>query len=310
MREVVRELLRHIIAAWFNVVAQRRTSMKKSRELKVPLVRRKMQLAMTKLSETLGNDRFEPAVFEIEEVCVTISNLDPAFEGYRLVSVSDIHLGQWLSAKRLGGVIGLINQQHPDLVAITGDLFSYEVDRVAEDMIASLKKLHPRDASVAVLGNHDHLVGAEKVRNILWKSNVIDVSNDVHTITKNGETLHVAGVDSVMLGKHRLDLVLEKLPPSGPAILLAHEPDFADISATTGRFSLQISGHSHGGQFVIPGMGALIRGAHCIKYPLGQYQVGDMVHYTSRGLGTNVFWVRINCPPEITIFTLKAKVSL
>ncbi len=281
--------------------------MKKSRELRVPPVRRRMQLAMTKLTETLGNDRFEPAVFDIEEVGVTISNLAPAFEGYRLVSIADLHLGQWLSAKRLEGVIGLINQQHPDLVAITGDLFSYEVDRVAEDMIASLKKLHPRDVSVAVLGNHDHLVGAEKVRNILRKSNVIDLSNDVLTITKNGATLHVAGVDSVMLGKHRLDLVLENLPPAGPAILLAHEPDFADISATTGRFILQISGHSHGGQFVIPGVGAAIRGPHCIKYPLGRYQVGDMVHYTSRGLGTNVFWVRVNCPPEITIFTLQAK---
>ena len=279
--------------------------MKKSHELKVPPFRRKIQLVMSKLSETLGHDRFEPNVFEIEQVRVTIPDLDPVFDGYRLVSVADIHLGQWLTVKRLEGVVGLINQQHPDLIAITGDFFSYEVDRFAGDMIASLSKLRPHDASVAVLGNHDHLVGAGQVRNILRQSNVVDLSNDVYTVTRGGATLHIAGVDSVMLGKHRLDLVLEKLPPSGPAILLAHEPDFADISATTGRFSLQISGHSHGGQFVIPGMGALIRGSHCIKYPLGQYQVGDMVHYTNRGLGTNVFWVRINCPPEITIFTLK-----
>ncbi len=261
---------------------------------------------MSKLAEVLDSDRFEPNVFEIERVSVTIPDLDPVFDGYRLVSVADIHLGQWLTVKRLAGVVGLINQQNPDLIAITGDFFSYELDRVAGNMIASLSKLRPHDASVAVLGNHDHLVGAEQVRSILRQSNVVDLSNDVYTVIRGGASLYIAGVDSVMLGKHRLDLVLEKLPPSGPAILLAHEPDFADISATTGRFSLQISGHSHGGQFVIPGMGALIRGSHCIKYPLGQYQVGDMVHYTNRGLGTNVFWVRINCPPEITIFTLKA----
>ena len=280
--------------------------MKKSYELRVPRVHRKIQLAMSKLSETLGSDQFEPNVFEIERVSVTIPNLDPVFDGYRLVNIADIHLGQWLTVKRLEGVVDLINQQHPDLIAITGDFFSYEVNSVADNMIASLGKLRPHDASVAVLGNHDHLVGAERVRNILRQSNVVDLSNDVYTVTRGEATLYIAGVDSVMLDKHRLDLVMEKLPSSGPAILLAHEPDFADISATTGRFSLQISGHSHGGQFVIPGVGALIRAPHCIKYPLGQYQIGDMVHYTNRGLGTNVFWVRINCPPEITIFTLKS----
>ncbi|MGZ8875427.1 MAG: metallophosphoesterase, partial [Halobacteriota archaeon] len=63
-------------------------------------------------------------------------------------------------------------------------------------------------------------------------------------------------------------------------------------------------GHSHGGQFIIPSIGTLVKAPHAKKYPLGRYQVGDMVHYTSRGLGTNVFWIRVNCPPEITIFTL------
>ena len=142
------------------------------------------------------------------------------------------------------------------------------------------------------------------VRAILKQSNIIDLSNDVYTLHRGEEPLHIAGVDSVTLNKHRLDVVLSKLPPSGPAILLAHEPDFADVSATTGRFSLQISGHSHGGQFIIPGIGTLVKAPHAKKYPLGRYQVGDMVHYTSRGLGTNVFWIRVNCPPEITIFTL------
>ena len=159
------------------------------------------------------------------------------------------------------------------------------------------------------MGNHDHWLGAEKIREILKRSNIIDVSNDFHTIFHDEDALlHIAGVDSVMLGLNRLDLVMEKLPKEGPAILLAHEPDFADISSSTGRFSLQISGHSHGGQFIIPGLGTFIRGPHFLKYPVGKYMVGDMVQYTSRGLGTNVFWLRINCDPEITIFKLKCPV--
>jgi hypothetical protein len=263
---------------------------------------------MAMLSEKIGSDHFEPSAFQIERVSVTIPDLADAFNEYKVASIADIHLGQWINHARFDGVIGLINQQHPDLVAIIGDLFSYEVDQLSEEMVRSLSKLRPKDVSVAVLGNHDHWVGEAAVREILRRSHILDVSNDVHSVRRGNAALHIAGVDSVTLNKHRLDVVLAKLPAAGPAILLAHEPDFADVSATTGRFNLQISGHSHGGQFILPGRGTLMRARHARKYPLGRYQIGDMVHYTSRGLGTNVFWLRINCPPEITIFTLACAV--
>jgi len=242
----------------------------------------------------------------VEHVEVDMPGLSSLFDDYRIVNISDIHLGQWLTPKHLEGVVDMVNQQEPDMVAITGDFVSYILDDVAEDLESSLKDLKPNELSVAILGNHDHWLGADKIRKILSDCDIVDVSNDVLTINREEAQLHIAGVDSVMLNKHRLDLVMEKLPDEGPAILLAHEPDFADISSTTGRFSLQISGHSHGGQFVIPGLGTIIRGPHFIKYPHGKYQVNDMVQYTSRGLGTNVFWFRINCDPEITVFTLKA----
>ena len=266
--------------------------------------RRKRQLAIIRLLKKMHRGSFEPSAVEIGNVDVTIPDLDPAFCEYRIASIADIHLDEWLNAKRFGEVIDLINEQHPDLVAIVGDLFSYEVDGLAQQMVASLNKLKPKDYSVAVLGNHDHFVGAAAVRDVLWQSNVIDLSNDVMTLNKGRATLHVAGVDSVMLRKHRLDKVLKKLPPVGPAIILAHEPDFADVSASTGRFSLQISGHSHGGQWVVPGIGPPIRGLYSRKYPLGRYRVGDMTHYTNRGIGTSIIRMRINCPPEITVFTL------
>ena len=279
--------------------------MKRHRNTRHRVFRRNLQLAMAMLSEKIGSDHFEPSAFQIERVSVTIPDLAAAFDGYKIASIADIHLGQWISPARFDGVIGLINEQHPDLVAIIGDLFSYEVDRLSDEMVLSLSKLCPKDVSVAVLGNHDHWVGEAAVREILRRSDIFDVSNDVRSVRRGDAALHIAGVDSVMLNKHRLDVVLAKLPPSGPAILLAHEPDFADVSATTGRFSLQISGHSHGGQLIMPGIGTLVRAPNARKYPLGRYQIGDMVQYTSRGLGTNVFWLRVNCPPEITIFTLE-----
>ncbi len=267
-------------------------------------VQKKIQLARASLCKKLGDTGFNPDSFDIVPITLDIPGLDPAFQGYRLVQISDIHLGQWLTPERLNGVVDLINQQNPDLVVITGDFISYVLEPLAVDLANSLKELRPRDATVATLGNHDHWVGAKSVRDLMEKSDVIDLSNDVFTLTRERAELHIAGVDSIMVNQDRLDLVMEKLPPKGPAILLAHEPDFADISAKTGRFCLQLSGHSHGGQLVIPRLGTPIRSYHFRKYPLGMYQVRDMVQYTNRGLGTNLFWTRINCPPEITVFDL------
>ncbi|OPY25975.1 MAG: phosphodiesterase YaeI [Methanobacterium sp. PtaU1.Bin242] len=278
----------------------------KDKDLKNARFRRKMQRGMTSWRNKLGKPEFNVKDFQLEKVEVDIPGLDQVFDNYRIVNISDIHLGQWITPKHLEGVIGLVNDLKPDMVAITGDFVSYILDDVAEDLESSLKKLEPKDVSLAVLGNHDHWLGAEKIRKILRDCNIIDISNDVYTLKREESQFHIAGVDSVMLEKHRLDVVMGKLPEEGPAILLAHEPDFADVSSITGRFSLQISGHSHGGQFVIPGLGTFIRGPHFYKYPHGEYKVGNMVQYTSRGLGTNIFWFRINCDPEITLFTLKS----
>ena len=254
----------------------------------------------------IGGLRFDPTDFEIVHMFVSLPGLEKVFDEFRIVHISDLHLGQWISPERLAGVVGLVNEQSPDLVAITGDFVSFAVDEVAADLVNSLSQLCPKIATLAVLGNHDHWMGAEKVRRILSESKIIDLSNDVYTLHRREAVLHFAGIDDVMAQEHDLERVLKKLPFSGPAVLLVHEPDFADIAAATRRFGLQLSGHSHGGQFVLPKIGTPFRGSHFKKYPLGRYQVEDMVVYTSRGLGTNTFWIRINCPPEITVLTLQA----
>ncbi len=275
-------------------------------KLKAPVFRQKMQIAMSGFRDKLGIHEFNARDFEIVDLKVSIPDLDPAFNDYRIAHISDIHLGQWISAKRIEGVVNLVNKQKPDLVAITGDSVSYVVNEPVLDMLRYLKNLKPKDVTVAVLGNHDHWMGAKEIRRVMDESKIIELENDVYTIKRGDAMLHIAGVDSITLEKHDLDAVLRKLPLSGPAILLAHEPDFADESAATGRFSLQLSGHSHGGQMIIPGIGTPFRGSKFRKYPLGEYKVEKMVQYTNRGLGTNIFWIRINCPPEITILRLQS----
>jgi uncharacterized protein len=268
------------------------------------VLKSKIQKTISAISSKLGLRSFDPNDFSFNPLEVKIPHLSASFNNYRMVHISDLHFGQWLFADRLAGVVDLINGLEPDAVAITGDFVSYVIDDSIREMAVYLKKLRPRDVAIAVLGNHDHWAGAAAVREILAKSNIYDISNSVYVIRKGGASLSFAGVDSVTLRKDRLDKVLSQMP-EGPAVLLAHEPDFAVKSSATQRFNLQLSGHSHGGQFIIPGLGTPVRGRLFMKYPVGKYLVTNMVLYVNRGLGTNGYWLRINCPPEIAVITLK-----
>ena len=251
--------------------------------------------------------KVEPGWVDVNHVRLALPRLAPEFHGYRIVQISDIHMDAWMTRARLAQVIETINRQQPDLVAITGDFVTYQPERFAGDLIAALGRLAPRDATLAVLGNHDHWTDATVVRRVIGGSGILELSNAVYTLRRAEAMLHVAGVDDVWEQHAYLDLVLDQLPADGAAILLAHEPDFADESAATGRFDLQLSGHSHGGQVIIPFRGPPILPHYAKKYPVGRYQVGQMIQYTNRGLGMVAPPVRFNCRPEITVFTLEAK---
>ena len=243
---------------------------------------------------------------EITSLELTLPRLDTAFEHYRLVQISDIHLGTWIDETRLLEIVTLVNQQSPDLIAITGDFITFDDPRYQDELVAYLSQLKPSEATLAVLGNHDHWTNPEAVHRILPECGIIDLTNTVHTVRRGDGMMHIAGVDDYLQDLDRLDLVLKQLPPDGSAILLAHEPDFADISAATGRFDLQLSGHTHGGQIRFPLIGPLYIPTGGKKYPLGRYQVNGMVQYTNRGIGTSAIQFRYQCPPEITVITLRA----
>ncbi len=248
----------------------------------------------------------EPGWIDITQLRLRLPRLSPAFHGYRLVQISDIHMDHWMTRERLAGVVRLVNDQRPDLVAITGDFVTHGYRRRAGNLEGPLGSLRGRDGAVAVLGNHDHWSSPAFVRSVISDSGIVNVSNRVHTVQRGRDVLHVAGVDDHWVGQDRLDLVLDRLPPQGAAILLAHEPDFADIGAATGRFDLQISGHSHGGQVRLPLLGAPILPPYGRKYPLGLYTVAGMLLYTNRGVGMLRPHIRLNCRPEITVYTFEA----
>jgi predicted MPP superfamily phosphohydrolase len=248
-----------------------------------------------------GND-IEPRLLEVTQSTLTLPHLTPAFDGYRIVQFNDIHLDYGYSAHRLSKVVTLTNQRNPDLVVLAGDFVTHpETATTAYELIPVLSRLTPSDATVAVLGNHDYDAGADLVGEALHQSGVTVLKNEVYTIKRGDERLYIGGLDDIWTFHDDLDLVLKQLPADGPAILVAHEPEIADTAAATGRFDLQLSGHTHGGLVWLPALG--IRGVlRAEKYPHGRYQVGDMVLYVNRGL-TSVF--RLNCHPEVTVFTLR-----
>ncbi len=247
----------------------------------------------------------EPHWVDVERVTLRLPRLDAAFAGFRLIHISDIHMDTWTgeSYTRLKEAVDVINHEKPDAVAITGDFVSGSVAPVVtEALVQELSRIEA--LTVAVLGNHDYWTDASAIRRVLSDAGALDIGNDVLTLHKAGAMLHLCGVDDIWENKDRLDLVLEKLPGEGAAILLAHEPDYADVSSQHDRFDVQLSGHSHGGQIKLPFLGAPVLPAYGQKYPDGQYQVGSLIQYTNRGLGMVFPTVRFNCRPEITVLTL------
>jgi predicted MPP superfamily phosphohydrolase len=112
-------------------------------------------------------------------------------------------------------------------------------------------------------------------------------------------------VDDVLEGKSRLDETLRAVAHGEATVLLAHEPDYADVVREY-SVDLQLSGHSHGGQIRVPFVGSLLLPALGRKYPIGLRKLGPLTLYTNRGLGTVLLPVRIDCPPEVTLLTLRS----
>lgn len=248
--------------------------------------------------------KIEPYWLQVQTIPLTLPRLDPAFNGYRIVQLSDLHVVHQMPQRYLDRVIQVTNQQQPDLVVITGDIVTTDPLRYAPRIEAALGKLEA--PTVAVLGNHDHWSNPEAVRQSLRNSRVTDVSNGVYAVNRGPAQLHIAGVDDVWVGAADLKQVMAQLPEQGAAILLAHEPDFADVAVQTHRFDLELSGHAHGGQVAIPLVGTPVLPPYGKRYPIGQYQIEDLIQYTNRGIGMVSPRARFGSRPEITVFQLSA----
>jgi hypothetical protein len=255
--------------------------------------------------------RIEPGWVEVNPVPIRLPRLPRSFDGLRLAHFSDIHIGGWMTRERLETIIDILLAEAPDVIVNTGDFvtghgFDSNVRLELDTLQSALRRLTKKIPTFASQGNHDHWVDTLAVRQMLAGAGVVELNNRLHTFGQGADSLHLCGVDDIWEQKNRLDLVLDQIPESGAAILLAHEPDYADTTSQTGRFDLQLSGHTHGGQVVVPFFGPPVLPRMGRKYHTGLYQIGTMLQYTTRGVGMIPPAVRFNCRPEITLFTLEA----
>jgi len=246
---------------------------------------------------------------QLERVDVAIPHLPPGLAGLRIALLTDLHVGHYAGPEQAAHAVALANSLRADLVVVGGDLVHDGVSaRDLTGTAAALAHLRSALGTWVVLGNHDLGAGASRVEAALAGTGLHLLVNAGQALTVRGSNLWLAGVDDVWLGRPDLARALQGAPGDAARLLLSHAPDYADTAApfVGDAPALQLSGHSHGGQVRLPGMGALHLPPWGRKYPIGLQRVpGSRLQvYTSRGIGVTGPPLRFLCPPEVTLLRL------
>jgi predicted MPP superfamily phosphohydrolase len=258
-----------------------------------------------------------PFDLRVTTLDVPIDDLDPRLDGYTLAVVADLHFQPAMPRRYLDRVIALVKDAQPDLVTHLGDYsISFRHNRrfsvaMYERMLPILgpvmQELRGRDGAVAILGNHDHYFDGARVVSWLEELGVKVLRNRATTIHHDGARLTISGIG---------DALEDHVDPHGgidgptarrPLVLLSHNPDGVALLAPTCRPDLVLSGHTHGGQIVLPGLGAPVRFSKiCGRHTASGWIPNAIAPlYVSRGIGCQ-FLIRFFCPPELVIVRLRS----
>jgi uncharacterized protein len=232
--------------------------------------------------------------------------------GFTIALLSDFHYDPFFSIHPLHAAIPIVNSLHPDLIVLTGDFVTCpdfgdvrKAATAADPCAHLLRQMNAPFGLWAVLGNHDVDTDPQYVTRALESENIHVLSNQAQPIERSVARIWLVGMPDIFTRTADVPGTLRDIPPDEAVILLAHEPDFADVVAKY-PVDLQLSGHSHGGQIRIPFLPPLFLPELAKKYFLGTYRVGPLTLYTNAGLGTVEVPARLNCPPEITFLTLNS----
>ncbi len=248
--------------------------------------------------------RRRPRVFEVE---VPLPDLPPALEGFTIAQISDVHIGPTIKRDFMRGIVEIVNSLGVDLVAITGDLVDGSVEQLGAH-VEPLTGLRARHGTYFVTGNHEYYSGVAAWIAELRRLGVDVLLNEHRVLTHDGAMLLLAGVtdysaqDFDPAQRSDPQAALDGAPAAlRPRILLAHQPRTAAAAADAG-FDLQLSGHTHGGQFWPWNLFVRLQQ----PFTAGLHRLGSLWVYTSRGSG---YWgppKRLGVPSEITRIRLAA----
>ncbi len=245
----------------------------------------------------------EARFYGISRRTVGVPKLPRAFDGTTIALVADIHHGPFWGIGFVRSIVEDTMGLAPDIIALAGDFVHREPDYI-EPCIAELARLHAPMGVYAVLGNHDHWESAPRTRAALEQASIPEFNSAGVWLEKDGARLRLCGVDDLWTGRQDLKAALGDCGSGEAAILLSHNPDYAE-TITDARVRLVLSGHTHGGQVIIPFWGApMIPSRYGQKYREGLVQAPHTQVFVSRGLGTITPPVRFNCRPEIVLLTL------
>lgn len=253
---------------------------------------------------------------QIKEYRITDDDIPSSFNGTKIVHFTDTHFGFHYSENQIKLLIEQINQLNPDIVVFTGDLFDDYADGMLDDEYINfveyqLGMIEARLGKYAIYGNHDY----DNKVNSTFKDTLeiagFTILNNSNSIIYNGnfESIMILGVDDAMHGSPNVDAALsisdrnQNLPEPAYKILLAHEPDYFEISKLS-NIDIQLSGHSHKGQISLPFYGAILTPQMARIYKNEYYSVNGKKLYISSGLGTTVLPIRLFNKPSINLYRL------
>lgn len=234
---------------------------------------------------------------------LNLKNLPFEFTGTRIVFLSDLHLGPTVSLDYLRRVVQITRGLTPHLVALGGDYifksasYIWALSNLLKDIKAPL-------GVYGVLGNHDYANDVTSVRSALRKAQIQDLTNTGVWLSKGGRRIRLCGVDDFWLGDPDADAALADATDTDAVFMLCHNPDFFE-TLNDPRVTLSLSGHTHGGQIRIPGLGApVIPSQYGQKYAYGLIQAPRTQVLVTSGIGTIIVPARFCCPPEVVAIEL------
>jgi len=247
---------------------------------------------------------FESRWIKITDVEILSADIPESFNGSKIVFISDIHLGPYLSSQRLSGIIGQINDMKPEMIILGGDYVHYRSKYIVP-VFNEFSKLRADHGVYAVLGNHDHYADADLTRKMIAKAGINNIDNHSFWVRKGGDSIKIGGVGDLQEGILIPGNTLTGLKKSDFAILVSHQPDYIE-RVNTDLIDLTLSGHTHGGQITFFGWFAPLMGSdYGQKYRYGLVETGKMKSYISSGIGTVIIPFRFFCRPEIVVIHLR-----